>query len=42
MNLSMASGYFNLTEEYSDVIAKEGNYSLNVVLASPQANGFYN
>ncbi|KAK0411211.1 hypothetical protein QR680_005542 [Steinernema hermaphroditum] len=42
MNLSVASGYFNLTNEYSDVIAKEGDYSLSVVLASPQANGFYN
>ncbi|TKR86475.1 hypothetical protein L596_011063 [Steinernema carpocapsae] len=42
MEMSIASGYFNLTDEYSKIIAKEGDYSLNVVFASPQANGFFN
>uniref|UniRef100_A0A914V7U8 CDP-diacylglycerol--glycerol-3-phosphate 3-phosphatidyltransferase n=1 Tax=Plectus sambesii TaxID=2011161 RepID=A0A914V7U8_9BILA len=37
----LATGYFNLTSDYSSVIVDRGSYNLTVVSASPLANDFY-
>ncbi len=36
----LASGYFNLTTEYSDLVLKRGKFKLNVLSASPQVRNF--
>uniref|UniRef100_A0A0N4Z4L3 CDP-diacylglycerol--glycerol-3-phosphate 3-phosphatidyltransferase n=1 Tax=Parastrongyloides trichosuri TaxID=131310 RepID=A0A0N4Z4L3_PARTI len=40
-NLTIASGYFNLTENYFNTISKNKNSNINIITASPRANGFY-
>ncbi|CEF69300.1 CDP-diacylglycerol--glycerol-3-phosphate 3-phosphatidyltransferase, mitochondrial [Strongyloides ratti] len=40
--LTIASGYFNLTEQYIDLITNNKNRLVNVITASPKANGFFN
>ncbi|VDK46764.1 unnamed protein product [Anisakis simplex] len=37
----LTSGYFNLIGDYEHLITKRGKYSMDVIYASPQANGFY-
>ncbi|CAI2322340.1 unnamed protein product [Caenorhabditis sp. 36 PRJEB53466] len=41
IKMTMASGYFNFIEDYEDLIFDEGNYEMNILTASPFANGFY-
>ncbi|CAH1273157.1 PGS1 [Branchiostoma lanceolatum] len=38
--LLLASGYFNLTEDYMDVMLR-ADADFNILMASPQVNGFY-
>lgn len=38
----MTSPYFNFTEEYKKSLLKGSNNKKNIIVASPQANGFYN
>uniref|UniRef100_A0A914CBK0 CDP-diacylglycerol--glycerol-3-phosphate 3-phosphatidyltransferase n=1 Tax=Acrobeloides nanus TaxID=290746 RepID=A0A914CBK0_9BILA len=40
--LTMASGYFNLFDRYSETILHKSSYPMDIILASPQANGFFN
>ncbi|XP_052240439.1 CDP-diacylglycerol--glycerol-3-phosphate 3-phosphatidyltransferase, mitochondrial-like isoform X2 [Dreissena polymorpha] len=39
--LVLASGYFNLTRNYLDVILKESSGNFDILTASPEANGFH-
>ncbi|CAG0892873.1 unnamed protein product [Darwinula stevensoni] len=39
--ISLATGYFNLTEDYKRVILLESSARFHVITAHPQANGFY-
>uniref|UniRef100_A0A0K0F1Y3 CDP-diacylglycerol--glycerol-3-phosphate 3-phosphatidyltransferase n=1 Tax=Strongyloides venezuelensis TaxID=75913 RepID=A0A0K0F1Y3_STRVS len=39
--ITIASGYFNLTEQYINLITNNKNRLVNIITASPQANGFY-
>uniref|UniRef100_A0A915PNA5 CDP-diacylglycerol--glycerol-3-phosphate 3-phosphatidyltransferase n=1 Tax=Setaria digitata TaxID=48799 RepID=A0A915PNA5_9BILA len=41
LSITMSSGYFNLTDHYIDLIANKSCYKMDVVYASPQANGFH-
>ena len=40
--LYLAAGYFNLTNEYIEAIARQSKANFSVLLASPEANGFFN
>uniref|UniRef100_A0A914VQ02 CDP-diacylglycerol--glycerol-3-phosphate 3-phosphatidyltransferase n=1 Tax=Plectus sambesii TaxID=2011161 RepID=A0A914VQ02_9BILA len=40
-DISLASGYFNLTDDYTKLILERGRYKLSTLSASPQANGFF-
>ncbi|PAV80114.1 hypothetical protein WR25_11859 [Diploscapter pachys] len=42
MKFTMASGYFNCLEEYEDLMTNKGKYDLDILVASPKANGFLN
>lgn len=39
--LRLATGYFNLTEQYSNVILNNHNSRFDLLVASPKVNGFY-
>uniref|UniRef100_A0A1I7TEE3 CDP-diacylglycerol--glycerol-3-phosphate 3-phosphatidyltransferase n=1 Tax=Caenorhabditis tropicalis TaxID=1561998 RepID=A0A1I7TEE3_9PELO len=41
MKMTMASGYFNFIKDYEDLILNEGTYQLDILTASPFANGFF-
>jgi len=41
MKLTLASGYFNFIDDYIRLIVDHGRFSLDVLSASPKANGFY-
>ncbi|CAI4222607.1 unnamed protein product [Auanema sp. JU1783] len=41
LNLIMASGYFNTTKEYEELIFEKGTYDLDIITAAPEANGFF-
>ncbi|CAO4360947.1 unnamed protein product [Caenorhabditis nigoni] len=41
MKMTMASGYFNFIRDYEDLILNEGTYQLDILTASPFANGFF-
>ncbi|VDK71556.1 unnamed protein product [Litomosoides sigmodontis] len=41
LSLTMSSGYFNFTDCYIDLVAKQNSFEMDIVYASPQANGFY-
>ncbi|MFH4979297.1 hypothetical protein AB6A40_006006 [Gnathostoma spinigerum] len=41
LSITLTSGYFNFTEEYGKLITHSGNYPMNIIYASPQANGFH-
>ncbi|EFO90784.1 CRE-PGS-1 protein [Caenorhabditis remanei] len=41
MKMTMASGYFNFIRDYEDLILMEGDYRLDILTASPFANGFF-
>ncbi|GAB6025917.1 CDP-diacylglycerol--glycerol-3-phosphate 3-phosphatidyltransferase [Chamberlinius hualienensis] len=38
----LATGYFNLTPQYEDVICNQSKAEFNILTASPRANGFFN
>ncbi|VDM49022.1 unnamed protein product [Toxocara canis] len=40
--MTLTSGYFNFVDDYARLISKRGTYSMDIICASPQANGFYN
>ncbi|GMR59353.1 hypothetical protein PMAYCL1PPCAC_29548 [Pristionchus mayeri] len=40
LDMTLASGYFNATEEYENLMLNEGDYNLKILIASPDANGF--
>uniref|UniRef100_A0AC35GKD4 CDP-diacylglycerol--glycerol-3-phosphate 3-phosphatidyltransferase n=1 Tax=Panagrolaimus sp. PS1159 TaxID=55785 RepID=A0AC35GKD4_9BILA len=42
INVTVATGYFNLYDDYLDAILKKSNYPLTFLTAAPDANGFYN
>ena len=37
----LASGYFNLTQNYMDVILDKSKADFQILMASPKVNGFY-
>ncbi|XP_074648127.1 CDP-diacylglycerol--glycerol-3-phosphate 3-phosphatidyltransferase, mitochondrial-like [Tubulanus polymorphus] len=39
--LYLASGYFNLTSDYMNVILNNSKAKYDIIMASPQVNGFY-
>uniref|UniRef100_A0A913HCJ9 CDP-diacylglycerol--glycerol-3-phosphate 3-phosphatidyltransferase n=1 Tax=Strongyloides stercoralis TaxID=6248 RepID=A0A913HCJ9_STRER len=39
--LTIASGYFNLTEQYINLLTKNKNRLIDIITASPRANGFF-
>uniref|UniRef100_A0A8R1DLP9 CDP-diacylglycerol--glycerol-3-phosphate 3-phosphatidyltransferase n=1 Tax=Caenorhabditis japonica TaxID=281687 RepID=A0A8R1DLP9_CAEJA len=41
LKMTMASGYFNFTEHYEDLIFRHGTYEIDILTASPFANGFF-
>uniref|UniRef100_A0A914YGV1 CDP-diacylglycerol--glycerol-3-phosphate 3-phosphatidyltransferase n=1 Tax=Panagrolaimus superbus TaxID=310955 RepID=A0A914YGV1_9BILA len=42
IDVTVATGYFNLYDDYLDAILKKSNYPLTFLTAAPDANGFYN
>ena len=40
-HLYLASGYFNLTDNYMDVILDKSHANFQILMASPKVNGFY-
>ncbi|GMS80207.1 hypothetical protein PENTCL1PPCAC_2382 [Pristionchus entomophagus] len=40
LNMTLASGYFNATDEYERLMLSDGDYSLKILMAAPDANGF--
>jgi len=42
IELTMSTGYFNLHENYVNLILTKSRCPLTILLASPEANGFYN
>jgi len=42
MSYDIASGYFNLTDDYENLLVRQNAAQVNVLMASPQANGFFN
>uniref|UniRef100_A0A1I7RRT6 CDP-diacylglycerol--glycerol-3-phosphate 3-phosphatidyltransferase n=1 Tax=Bursaphelenchus xylophilus TaxID=6326 RepID=A0A1I7RRT6_BURXY len=41
IEVTLASGYLNLYDEYQDLILRNSNFPVDIVFASPEANGFY-
>ncbi|XP_022313163.2 CDP-diacylglycerol--glycerol-3-phosphate 3-phosphatidyltransferase, mitochondrial-like isoform X1 [Crassostrea virginica] len=41
VKISLATGYFNLTKHYQNIIVQESLANFNLLIASPQVNGFY-
>ncbi|VDN07829.1 unnamed protein product [Thelazia callipaeda] len=41
LSLTLSSGYFNFTDSYINFITMHRCYDMDIVYASPQANGFY-
>ncbi|CAG9539882.1 unnamed protein product [Cercopithifilaria johnstoni] len=41
LSLTISSGYFNFTDCYIDLVANQKSFEMDIVYASPQANGFY-
>ncbi|VIO98050.1 Phospholipase D. Active site motif family protein [Brugia malayi] len=41
LSLTISSGYFNFTDTYIDLISNQNCFEMDVIYASPQANGFY-
>uniref|UniRef100_A0A158R4G8 CDP-diacylglycerol--glycerol-3-phosphate 3-phosphatidyltransferase n=1 Tax=Syphacia muris TaxID=451379 RepID=A0A158R4G8_9BILA len=41
LKITVASGYLNFVDEYISLISKVGTFSMDVIFASPQANGFH-
>uniref|UniRef100_A0A0R3RSW5 CDP-diacylglycerol--glycerol-3-phosphate 3-phosphatidyltransferase n=1 Tax=Elaeophora elaphi TaxID=1147741 RepID=A0A0R3RSW5_9BILA len=41
LSLTVSSGYFNFTDCYTDLVAKQNSFEMDIIYASPQANGFY-
>ncbi|CAJ0954536.1 unnamed protein product, partial [Mesorhabditis belari] len=41
LEVAMASGYFNCVDDYVNEMFYEGRYKLDILIASPKANGFY-
>lgn len=41
VKISLATGYFNLTKQYQNIIVLESLANFNLLIASPQVNGFY-
>ena len=39
--ICLASGYFNLTQNYMDVILDKSKADFQILMASPKVNGFY-
>lgn len=39
--IKLASGYFNLTDQYMDIIIQGSLANYDILMASPQVNGFY-
>ncbi|XP_069124368.1 CDP-diacylglycerol--glycerol-3-phosphate 3-phosphatidyltransferase, mitochondrial-like isoform X2 [Argopecten irradians] len=39
--LLLASGYFNLTEDYMKIILQETDAQFNILMSSPETNGFF-
>ncbi|XP_060079688.1 CDP-diacylglycerol--glycerol-3-phosphate 3-phosphatidyltransferase, mitochondrial-like [Ylistrum balloti] len=39
--LLLASGYFNLTEEYMQIILQETDAEFDILMSSPETNGFF-
>jgi CDP-diacylglycerol--glycerol-3-phosphate 3-phosphatidyltransferase len=40
--INLATGYFNLTQDYEDSIVSKSKAFYNVLVSSPEANGFFN
>jgi CDP-diacylglycerol--glycerol-3-phosphate 3-phosphatidyltransferase len=40
--ISLAVGYFNLTKEYMNSIVKNSKSEFDILVSSPEANGFFN
>lgn len=40
-DISLASGYFNLTDDYSKLILERGRYKLAILSASPEVELYY-
>uniref|UniRef100_A0AC35UIL4 CDP-diacylglycerol--glycerol-3-phosphate 3-phosphatidyltransferase n=1 Tax=Rhabditophanes sp. KR3021 TaxID=114890 RepID=A0AC35UIL4_9BILA len=40
-DLTIASGYFNLTNKYSSILTRITDSKINIITSSPEANGFY-
>uniref|UniRef100_A0AAF5PUM6 CDP-diacylglycerol--glycerol-3-phosphate 3-phosphatidyltransferase n=1 Tax=Wuchereria bancrofti TaxID=6293 RepID=A0AAF5PUM6_WUCBA len=41
LSLTISSGYLNFTDTYTDLISNQNCFEMDVIYASPQANGFY-
>jgi CDP-diacylglycerol--glycerol-3-phosphate 3-phosphatidyltransferase len=41
-SINLGTGYFNLTKEYQDLIILKNKSRFNILVSSPEANGFYN
>ncbi|MCP9262494.1 CDP-diacylglycerol--glycerol-3-phosphate 3-phosphatidyltransferase, mitochondrial [Dirofilaria immitis] len=41
LSLTLSSGYFNFTDSYTDLVANQNCFEMDIVYGSPQANGFY-
>ncbi|KAH7701676.1 phospholipase D family protein [Aphelenchoides avenae] len=41
ISVSMATGYFNLHEAFEELITRNDSYPMQILFASPQANGFF-
>uniref|UniRef100_A0A1I7X809 Na_Ca_ex domain-containing protein n=1 Tax=Heterorhabditis bacteriophora TaxID=37862 RepID=A0A1I7X809_HETBA len=41
MSITMASGYFNCIQDYEALIFQKGKYSMDILTAAPNANGFF-
>ncbi|CAD5224458.1 unnamed protein product [Bursaphelenchus okinawaensis] len=41
MDITLATGYLNLYDQYSDLMLNESNCPIDIVFASPEANGFH-
>ncbi|KAI6199767.1 CDP-diacylglycerol--glycerol-3-phosphate 3-phosphatidyltransferase [Aphelenchoides besseyi] len=40
-NLTFATGYFNFDDKYSDLIIRQSQFPSSIILAAPDANGFF-
>jgi CDP-diacylglycerol--glycerol-3-phosphate 3-phosphatidyltransferase len=41
IRVCFSTGYFNFHDTYADTMLKNSGFPISVLLASPQANGFY-